>query len=133
MESSSLYVLMADAILLLHVMYVSFVIVGFLLILIGKVLTWAWVKNPWFRVTHLVSICLVIVESWLGVMCPLTTWEMALRSQAGDVVYVGSFLTHWLESLLYYQAPAWVFIVCYTAFGAMVMVSWYWVRPRRFW
>ena len=132
MESSSFYVLMADAILLLHVMYVSFVIVGFLLILVGKVLTWAWVKNPWFRVTHLVSICLVIVESWLGVMCPLTTWEMALRSHAGDVVYVGSFLTHWLESLLYYQAPAWVFIVCYTAFGIIVIASWYWVRPRHF-
>ncbi len=133
MESSSLYMLAADAILLVHVMFVSFVVVGLVLILIGKVFTWSWVKNPWFRVTHLASICLVVVQSWLGALCPLTTWEMALRSQAGDVVYTGSFLSHWLEYLLYYQAPAWVFVVCYTAFGVMVMASWYWVRPRRFW
>ena len=133
MESSSLYMLAADAILLAHAMFVSFVVVGLVLILIGKVLTWSWVKNPWFRITHLASICLVVIQSWLGVLCPLTTWEMALRSKAGDVVYTGSFLSHWLESLLYYQAPAWVFIVCYSAFGATVMASWYWVRPRRFW
>ena len=133
MESSSIYMLMADAILLVHVMFVSFVVVGLVLILIGKVFSWSWVKNPWFRITHLASICLVVVQSWLGALCPLTTWEMTLRSKAGDVVYTGSFLSHWLEYLLYYQAPAWVFIVCYTTFGVMVMASWYWVRPHRFW
>ncbi len=133
MESSSLYMLAADAILLVHAMFVSFVVVGLVLILIGKVFTWSWVKNPWFRITHLASICLVVVQSWLGALCPLTTWEMALRSKAGEVVYTGSFLSHWLEYLLYYQAPAWVFVVCYTAFGVMVMASWYWVRQRRFW
>ncbi|MCZ6502429.1 MAG: DUF2784 domain-containing protein [Gammaproteobacteria bacterium] len=134
MESSSLYnMLAADAILLVHVMFVSFVVVGLVFILIGKVLTWSWVKNPWFRITHLASICLVVVQSWLGALCPLTTWEMTLRSKAGDVVYTGSFLSHWLEYLLYYQAPAWAFIVCYTTFGVMVMASWYWVRPHRFW
>ena len=133
MESSSLYMLAADTILLVHAMFVSFVVVGLVLILICKVFTWSWVKNPWFRITHLASICLVVVQSWLGALCPLTTWEMALRSKAGEVVYTGSFLSHWLEYLLYYQAPAWVFIVCYTTFGVMVMASWYWVRPRRFW
>lgn len=125
--------LAADAILLVHVMFVSFVVVGLVLILIGKVFSWSWVKNPWFRITHLASICLVVVQSWLGALCPLTTWEMTLRSKAGDVVYTGSFLSHWLEYLLYYQAPAWVFIICYTTFGVMVMASWYWVRPHRFW
>ena len=45
-------------------------------------------------------------------ICPLTTWEMALRE------------------LIYYQAPWWVFVVAYTAFGAVVVFSWFWVRPR---
>jgi len=31
---------------------------------------------------------------------------------------------------LYFQAPAWVFAVCYTVFGAIVAASWIWVRPR---
>ena len=60
------------------------------------------------------------------------TWEMALRTAAGDAVYGGSFISHWLESLLYYHAPKWVFMVCYTLFGSLVVVSWFWVRPRPF-
>ena len=64
-------------------------------------------------------------------ICPLTTVEMALRARAGDATYTGSFIAHWLESLLYYQAPAWVFAACYTAFGAIVFGSWFWVRPRK--
>ena len=35
----------------------------------------------------------------------------------------------WLDSILYYQAPAWVFMLCYTLFGLLVLVSWFWVRP----
>ncbi|MBQ0721797.1 MAG: DUF2784 family protein, partial [Gammaproteobacteria bacterium] len=59
-------------------------------------------------------------------------WEMELRSKAGDVVYAGSFISHWLEKLLYFQAPDWVFIVCYTTFGLLVLLSWFWVRPFPF-
>jgi polyferredoxin len=73
----------------------------------------------------------VVIQSWLGAVCPLTTWEMALRRKAGEAVYAGAFVAHWLESILYYRAPAWVFVVGYTLFGGLVAVSWYWVRPRR--
>jgi hypothetical protein len=55
---------------------------------------------------------------------------MALREMAGGAVYSGAFVAHWLESVLYFQAPAWAFIVAYTLFGALVVASWYWVRPR---
>jgi hypothetical protein len=65
-------------------------------------------------------------------ICPLTHVEMALRRRAGDADYPGSFIGHWLEELLYFQAPPWVFVVCYTAFGALVVLSWVLVRPRRF-
>lgn len=131
MDSSHL-ILMADAVLLLHVMFVFSVVAGLVLILIGKVFTWSWVRNPWFRITHFGCIAIVVVQSWIGVLCPLTIWEMELRSRAGDIVYTESFLSHWLESILYYQAPAWVFISGYTAFGIIVMASWHWVRPRPF-
>ena len=124
------YLVAADAILLAHVFFVAFVIFSLLLIFLGKFLSWAWILNPWFRLAHLFSTAVVVLQSWLGVICPLTAWEMALRSKAGDTVYAGSFISHWLETLLYYQAPAWVFIVCYSAFGLLVIVSWFWVRPR---
>ena len=129
-SSSKLYLLAADALLFLHVLFVAFVIFGLVLILIGKLRHWSWVRNAWFRIAHLAAIGVVVLQSWLGIICPLTIWEMALRERAGDAVYSGTFIAHWLESILYYQAPAWVFAVCYTVFAALVVVSWFWVRPR---
>ena len=104
MEPSFFFVLAADAILLLHVLFVAFVLVGLTLIFVGNALAWSWVRNPWFRIAHLAAIGVVVIQSWFGVICPLTTWEMALRSRAGDAMYSGSFISHWLETLLYYQA-----------------------------
>ena len=132
MEDSVLYRLAADGMLLVHVLFVAFVVIGLCMILAGKPLSWQWVRNPWFRVVHLVCIGVVAVQSWLGVVCPLTTWEMALREKAGDAVYTGAFIAHWLDAILYYQAPEWAFIVVYTAFAALVAASWFWVRPRQF-
>jgi hypothetical protein len=127
----TLYLLAADLTLLLHALFVAYVVVGLILVLTGKVLAWNWVKNPWFRWMHLAAITVVVLQAWFGVICPLTTLEMALRSRAGDSVYPGSFIAHWMETILYYDAPAWVFAVCYTAFGVLVVASWFWVRPRR--
>ena len=121
----------ADAVLLLHALFVAFVVIGLVLILAGKFLGWAWVRNIWFRIAHIAAIGVVVAQSWAGVICPLTTLEMWLRHQAGDAVYAGTFISHWLESILYYQAPPWVFAVCYTAFAAVVVLSWFWVRPQR--
>ena len=130
--SSLIFRLAADAVLLLHVLFVAFVVIGLVLIFVGKALQWPWVRNPWFRTMHLLAIVVVVVQSWLGAICPLTTFEMMLRTLAGDTVYPGSFVAHWLEAILYYQAPPWVFAVAYTVFGAVVVGSWFWVRPRRF-
>lgn len=130
MESAASYLLAADLVLGLHVAFVAFVVLGLVLILIGSGLGWSWIRSPLFRVAHLVAIAVVAVQSWFGVVCPLTVLEMALRTRAGDAVYSGTFVSHWLERLLYYQAPAWVFVAGYTAFGALVVASWFLVPPR---
>ena len=132
MDSQALYILAADAVLLLHVLVVIFVVLGLVLVFIGNVLGWFWVRNPWFRLLHLVTVCVVVLLSWQGLICPLTAIEMALRIRAGDAAYAGSFISHWLGALLYYQAPPWVFAVGYTIFGLLVVASWFLVRPRRF-
>ena len=132
MEDGALYLLAADAILFVHVLFVAFVVLGLIFILVGKLRVWAWVRNPWFRYAHVASIGVVVLQSWLGAICPLTTWEMALREKAGDAAYSGAFIAHWLESSLYYRAPEWIFMVSYTLFGLLVAASWFWVRPRRF-
>lgn len=131
-KTSMIYLLAADAILIIHVLFVAFIVIGLLLIYLGKTRGWFWVRNPWFRLTHVAAIGVVTLQSWFGLMCPLTIWEKALRSHAGIVVYNGSFISHLLETILYYRAPMWVFAVCYTMFGAIVVASWVWVRPRPF-
>jgi hypothetical protein len=131
-ESPFFYLILADAMLLLHTLIVVFIVGGLVCIYAGWLLAWSWVRNPWFRVTHATAISVVAVQSLLGIICPLTTWEMSFRYRAGDTVYSGTFISHWLETLLYYQAPAWVFMVVYTVLGALALASWYFVRPRPF-
>ena len=131
MSAKLVFLIAADAILLLHVLFVVFVVFGLLLIFAGKIFGWRWVHHFYFRLAHLVAIGVVVLQSWLGAICPLTAWEMSLREKAGATVYEGSFIAHWLHSLLYYRAAEWVFVLIYTLFGLLVVVSWYWVRPRR--
>ena len=132
MDITPLYPLAADALLLVHFLFVVFMVLGLLLVFVGGLRSWRWVRNPWFRAAHLLGIAFVVVQSWLGEICPLTTWEMALRARAGADVYDTSFIAHWVSELLYYQFPPWVFIVCYTIFGVLVLTSWFIVRPRGF-
>ena len=120
----------ADAVLLLHALFVFFVVASLPLVFIGKARGWSWVRNPWFRLAHLLAIAIVVVQAWIGILCPLTTFEMMLRARAGDTVYAGSFVAHWLERLLYHQWPPWVFVAGYTAFGGLVVAGWIRVRPR---
>lgn len=131
-ESNVAYLIAADLMLFIHALFVAFVVFSLLFIIAGKLLSWSWVLNPWFRIFHLIAIGIVVLQSWLGVICPLTIWEMQFRQKAGDAHYEGAFVAHWIEELLYYQAPPWVFIAAYTLFGSLVVISWFWARPRSF-
>lgn len=128
--SSAMYLFAADLLLAVHVGFVFFVIAGLILTVTGHFRGWEWVQNAGFRIAHLVAIAIVVLQSWLARICPLTTWEMALRERAGDATYPGSFIAHWLEAILYYRAPPWVFMLCYTVFGAAVVAAWFWIPPR---
>lgn len=130
MNQSATLRIIADIVLITHAAFVAFVVSGLLLILCGGFRRWKWIRNPWFRMAHLVAIGVVVVQAWLGVICPLTTIEMSLRERAGDVTYDGTFVAHWLQKLLFYEAPPWVFVVAYTLFGLAAVGSLVGFRPR---
>ncbi len=130
MSRQLLFLWLADFILVVHVLFVLFVVCGLLAIYLGYALQWQWVRNRVFRLAHLAAIGIVVLQAWLGVICPLTSWEMALRDRAGEATYSGSFIQHWLQQLLYYSAPDWVFVLLYTVFGSLVLASWWLVRPN---
>lgn len=122
---------LADLVLLIHFAIVLFVVGGLLLIVLGNVLRWSWVNHWWFRAMHLLAISVVVLESWLGIECPLTTLENWLRLQAGQGVYQGSFIQHWVHGVMFYQAPGWVFALAYTLFALAVVAAWWRWPPQR--
>lgn len=126
---------LADAVLAIHAGIVVFVVAGLILVVAGNLRGWRWVNAFWFRLLHLGAILVVVAESWFGIVCPLTSLENWLRLQAhagGDAGgYAGSFVEHWLQRLLYWQAPAWVFTLAYSLFGLAVVASWWRYPPRR--
>lgn len=124
------YQLFADVVLALHVAIVVFVVFGLVLIVAGNLRGWRWVNALWFRLAHLAAIAVVVAESWIGMVCPLTTLELWLRSQSQGAVYEGSFIGHWLQRVLYYDAPPWVFTLGYTVFGMIVVATWWRYPPR---
>ena len=126
-----IYRLAADAILVTHGLFVAFVVFGLVLVLLGAALHWQWILNFWFRALHIAAIAIVVLQSWLGRICPLTIWEMELRNRAGQTTYSDTFVSYWLQKLLFYEAPAWVFVVCYTLFGILVVASWLLFPPAR--
>ncbi|MEH6823525.1 MAG: DUF2784 domain-containing protein [Motiliproteus sp.] len=126
-----LYQNLADAVLLLHSLIVVFVVAALLLTIVGGYRQWLWVRNWWFRVVHLVAIAVVVAQSWAGLLCPLTTLEMWLRGKAGSVPYDGGFIQYWLQRFLYYDAPEWVFVVVYTVFGLLVIITWGLFPPQK--
>lgn len=122
---------LADIIAVIHLGYVVFVILGFILIVVGIFFKWKWIRNLWFRIIHLVAIAGVAVEAILGVNCPLTVLEFSLRygvSPAGRRV---SFVGELIDSILYYDAPAWVFAVIYVGFALLVAITFIMAPPTR--
>ena len=122
--------MLANVVLAVHVALAAFVVAGLLLIVVGNLGHWRWVNDVRFRVAHVAAIGIVVAESWLGFVCPLTSLEMWLRSRAGEASYGGGFIEHWLQQLLYYSAPPWVFVAAYTVFGLLVLATWWYFPPR---
>ncbi len=105
----SLYIAVADLVVVLHVGYVAFVILGELAVLLGILFKWGWIRNRTFRLLHFAAIGVVVFESWSGIICPLTTWENWLREQGGQSVEQGDFIARWVHQVLFYRAEPEVF------------------------
>ena len=130
MPDTLLFRLLADTVLVSHVFIVLFVVGGLFLIIVGNVRGWRWVNRWPFRLLHLAAIVVVAAESWFGLACPLTTAEQWLRARAGVSAYKGSFVERWLHSVIFYEAPAWVFMLSYTAFAIVVFITWWQYPPK---
>ena len=83
--------LAADAVALLHLAFVLFVVFGGLLV-------WRWPRLVWL---HLPAVGWGAWIEFAGGLCPLTPLENHLRQAVGEAGYAGGFIDHYLWPLLY--------------------------------
>ena len=126
------YGLAADAIVVFHFCYVLFAVGGELLILLGWLLHWRWIRNIAFRIVHLASVVVVAVEALIGVLCPLTEWEYRLRFLAGQTFEEEiPFMARMVRRIIFYDFPTWVFTLTYILFTMLVAATLLLAPPRR--
>ncbi|HEY1026660.1 MAG TPA: DUF2784 domain-containing protein [Pseudomonas sp.] len=83
--------LAADALVVIHLGFILFVLLGGLLLL-------RWPRLLWL---HLPAVAWGATVEFFHLLCPLTPWENQLRRAAGDAGYEGGFIEHYLIPLIY--------------------------------
>ena len=128
-----MYGFLADALVVTHVAYAAFIVIGQLLIILGSLFQWRWARNPWFRTLHLAAIGIVVVEEIIGMRCPLTIWEEQLRAMAGQTDLTSeTFMGRMMRGILFGTWPASVYTTIHIAFGVIVLQGFVMYPPRWF-
>jgi hypothetical protein len=89
--ASNFYSVLAVSVLLLHALFILWVIFGALLTRSRPILRWV----------HVASLVWGILTELLPWPCPLTVVENRLEAKAGVQPYRGGFLLHYLDKLVY--------------------------------
>ncbi|SFO13610.1 Protein of Unknown function [Nitrosospira briensis] len=118
--------LLADIILVIHFIFVLFVVGSLPLIWIGAWMRLDFIRNRRFRFAHISAILFVVVESLIGIVCPLTLLEDQLRGTETG----GSFIQRWLHRILFYDVPEWLLAGIYVLFALLVVITFRLVPPH---
>jgi hypothetical protein len=90
------YLILADAVLIVHLLYIAWVIFG----------TLFTCKRPWLGAIHIATILWGIIAETTSAPCPLTVAENWCEARSGVAPYHGPFLLHYLDAILYPNVPA---------------------------
>lgn len=113
-------------VLALHLAIIAFNVAGCVLVPIGAWRRWRWVHEFWWRLAHLVSLAVVALQALLGRACFLTIWQGDLVGMAHSQPLIAG----WINRLIYWTLPLWVFAAAYVVVFVYVIALWVWVRPR---
>ena len=125
--------LLADAVLAVHVLIAAFNAFSLPVIWAGGLADWSFVRNPWFRFSHVGLMGFVLAETVAGQICPLTAWEGVLR-QTGGQGWAGqgqSFIGYWAGKLLFHDFSQTQFGVAYGLFFGLILLTLFLVPVRR--
>jgi hypothetical protein len=86
-----IYRALADLVLVVHLTFVLFVVLGGLLVL-------RWPRAAWLHIPAAVWGVLIEYTGWI---CPLTPLENSFRARGGEAGYTGGFIEHYIQPVLY--------------------------------
>lgn len=112
-------------VLALHLAVIAFNVAGLVLIPLGARFGWRFVRLRWLRALHLGALAAVAVQAALGRACFLTIWQADLTGAAAQPL-----IARWVNSVVYWPLPIWVFTALYLAVFAYVVLLWRLVPPR---
>ena len=122
------YTALSDLILVVHFAFVTFIVGGLVLTWIGSARHWGWVRALRFRVAHILAMGFVLLESLVGMVCPLTALENELRARGHAGTYQESFVQHWLGRILFHDASETLLTVLYAAVFLSILLT-FWLSP----
>jgi hypothetical protein len=119
--------LLGQAVLATHLVVIAFNVFGLVAIPLGAWRGWGWVRVRWWRALHVASLAVVALQAALGRACFLTIWQTGL----GGGGRADPLIMRWVNNVIYWPLPLWVFTAAYLAVFAYVVALWIWVRPDR--
>jgi hypothetical protein len=129
-DSTWLKDFVADSIAAMHIGYFVYVVGGCAAIVVGAVQRWRWVRNPWFRLSHLAAVYIVVFENVFNIACPLNTAEWQLRSASQSATEASSGIGGLLDRLLFHTIPGSVLNAMYSALAILLLAALVLVPPR---
>jgi len=121
---------LATAVLVAHLGVVAFNIFGMVAVPLGAWLRWRFVRGFRWRLVHLASLFVVALQAILGRACFLTIWQSGLEARETSTAPPPMIAT-WINRVLYWPLPLWVFAILYVVVFVYVLLLWRWVPPRR--
>jgi Protein of Unknown function (DUF2784) len=115
-------ILAAEAILAVHLVIIAFNVAGLIVIPVGAWLGWRIVRIAWLRLLHLAVLAIVAGQALAGQACILTVWQADLNGQPAQPM-----IMHWVDGLIYWNFPIWVFAVLYCGVFLYVLALTVWV------
>ncbi len=103
------YRILADAVLVVHMSFILFVVGGGFLVPRWRGVAWV----------HIPAVAWGALIEFMGWVCPLTPLEIWARSRAGGTGYSGGFIEHYLLPVVY---PAALTHETQIVLGALVLI-----------
>ncbi|MFH1490114.1 MAG: DUF2784 domain-containing protein, partial [Pseudomonadota bacterium] len=97
----------------------------------GHHFKWKCVQNAKFRICHLSAMGIVLCETLIGMICPLTEWENDLRLKGGQSrIYETSFVKDWVHKIMFFDFSERTFMIIYILFFALMLLT-FWIIPPK--